>query len=214
MLALAATAPAGLAYAILDYSLVIRLLILLGLAQMPLIAWAAALAWRAGFRPARFLLLAFALAPGTATYALRALGLLASNLATDHAIELGAAAEAVLPSFALAASTAPQHGVVETNAGLNRLSLGVNLTPVSVQRLRAEFVQFGVFFGNANGPRIEALDGFDSFLTQASVPPTSIPRLRVRLCWCRAPSSACSAGASSRRRMRVLGDAAGFRRAR
>jgi len=99
----AATALAGAAYAVVGYSTIVRLLILLGLAQIPLIVAAGFLAWRAGFAPARFLLLAFAaLAPGAAVYALRALGLLDSTFATDHAIELSTAAEATLLSFALA----------------------------------------------------------------------------------------------------------------
>jgi hypothetical protein len=79
------------------------------------------------------------------------------------------------PANPYGTSSAPANGVVETNASLNLLSLGVNLAPVTAQRFKADFIQFGTFGGTANGPRIMELDGFDTFLTQASVPQAPEP---------------------------------------
>jgi hypothetical protein len=79
------------------------------------------------------------------------------------------------PANPYGTSSAPANSIVETNASLNLLSLGVNLAPVTAQRFKADFVQFGTFGGNANGPRILEFDGFDTFLTQASVPQAPEP---------------------------------------
>src|SRR5262249_2648439 len=61
-----------------------QLLILCGLAQLPLIGWAIAGGLIGGFRPARFIALGYAaLLPGGLVYALRTFGLIASTPLTD-----------------------------------------------------------------------------------------------------------------------------------
>lgn len=80
-----------------------QLLILCGLVQLPLIAWAIVAGLIGGFRPARFIGLGFAaLMPGGLVYALHTLGVIASTPWTDRAFEIGIALEAVLLSFGLA----------------------------------------------------------------------------------------------------------------
>lgn len=71
-------------------------------------------------------------------------------------------------------SVAPVNGVID-HIGYNLLSLGVNIAPVTTNRFRAEFVQFGFVDPSASGPRIQELDGFDTFLTQATIPTTAVP---------------------------------------
>lgn len=66
-------------------------------------------------------------------------------------------------------SVAPLNGIVESN-GYNLLALGVNLLPVTASKFRAEFVQFGLVDPSASGPRIIELDGFSTYLSQATVP--------------------------------------------
>jgi hypothetical protein len=72
-------------------------------------------------------------------------------------------------------SVAPPNGIVD-NIGYGALSLGVNIIPVTADRFRAEFVQLGPANGHADGPRIRELDGFDTFLTSASIP-TDVDRI-------------------------------------
>lgn len=87
----------------LSYRWGIQLLILLGLAQLPVIAWGIVAGLRGGFRPARFIGLGFAaLMPGVIVFALRTFGVIASTPWTDRAFEIGVALEAVLLSFGLA----------------------------------------------------------------------------------------------------------------
>jgi hypothetical protein len=68
-------------------------------------------------------------------------------------------------------SVAPPNGFLGSNCTIdNFLCFGVNLTPVTTDRFRAEFVQFGDIDPNASGPRIIELDGFDS---QFVLPPAT-----------------------------------------
>jgi hypothetical protein len=73
-------------------------------------------------------------------------------------------------------SIAPVNGIAE-NIGYGFLSLGVNIAPVTADRFRADFVQFGPANGHAAGPRIGELDGFSTFLTGATIPaePDPVP---------------------------------------
>ncbi|MBL8381587.1 MAG: hypothetical protein JNM90_00815 [Burkholderiales bacterium] len=105
--ALAASGWASLAAMLLgltaSYRWGIQMLMLCGLAQLPLIGWAILVGVRDGFRPALFIGLGFtALMPGALVYALRTFGVLASTPWTDRAFELGVTLEAVLLSFGLA----------------------------------------------------------------------------------------------------------------
>ena len=85
------------------------------------------------------------------------------------------------PANPYSSSLAPPNGVVDpvVLAGFGVLSLGVNIVPVTTDRFRAEFVQFGDRNLSASGPRIQELDGFDTFLSNATIPetpgPNSIP---------------------------------------
>jgi hypothetical protein len=69
----------------------------------------------------------------------------------------------LFPSNPYGNTPAPEFSVIETNAAGNLLVLGANIAPVTAQRFRAEFVQFGFFAPNASGPRVFELDGFDAF---------------------------------------------------
>jgi hypothetical protein len=54
----------------------------------------------------------------------------------------------------------------------NMLELFVNITPITAQNFRAEFVQYGNgsrYYGDSQGPRINELDGY------AYVPPSGVP---------------------------------------
>lgn len=68
-------------------------------------------------------------------------------------------------------STAPPNGILESFPAdrPELLRLGVNLTPVTTNKFRAEFVQFGSIAG-ASGPRIKELDGYDTILTAVPIP--------------------------------------------
>jgi hypothetical protein len=83
----------------------------------------------------------------------------------------------LLPSNPYGSTPAPALSVIETNAAGNLLVLGANIAPVTAQRFRAEFVQFGFFAPNASGPRVLELDGFDTFHESVATPvpePTSL----------------------------------------
>lgn len=78
-------------------------LLLISAVLLPTILVSIVLAHWRGYRPARFLLLAFgALVPGCTLYLLRTAGLIESSTLTEHAIEVSTAFEALLLSFALA----------------------------------------------------------------------------------------------------------------
>jgi len=78
----------------------------------------------------------------------------------------------LFPSNPYGNTPAPPSSIIETNADKNLLVVGANMAPVTAQRLRAEFVQYGVFASNASGPRIFELDGFDTFHENIA---TSVP---------------------------------------
>lgn len=79
------------------------------------------------------------------------------------------------PALLYGNNVAPPNSVFETNATLNALFLGVNLTPVVSDKFRAVFVQYGIAQCCESGPRIAELDGFNTYLTQASIPAVPIP---------------------------------------
>ena len=80
------------------------------------------------------------------------------------------------PALLYGNNVAPANSILETNATLNALFLGVNLLPVASDKFRAEFVQYGVAQCCLNHPKqILELDGYDSYLTQASIPHTPVP---------------------------------------
>lgn len=81
----------------------LRLMMLVTVAVVVVIVVAGIRGFVSGYRPARFVLLAFsALAPGAVLLIMRTVGWVPSNFFTDHAIELGTACEAILLSFGLA----------------------------------------------------------------------------------------------------------------
>ncbi len=99
-LAAAALAVGG---ASISYPIALRGVLLMTVGIMGVILVAAVRAYRQGYGPARFLLLAFAaLVPGVVLYMARTVGWAPSNLLTDHAVELSTALEALLLSFGLA----------------------------------------------------------------------------------------------------------------
>lgn len=63
------------------------------------------------------------------------------------------------PSNPYGESEPPPNGSVQTNDLNNALSLCANVSPITAQEFRAEFVQFGG--SAAPGPRISELDGYD-----------------------------------------------------
>ncbi|MCC6776414.1 MAG: PEP-CTERM sorting domain-containing protein [Hyphomicrobiales bacterium] len=67
-------------------------------------------------------------------------------------------------------NVAPPNAILETNATKNALFLGVNLLPVSSNKFRAEFVQYGPAQCCESGPRILELDGYGTHLAGASTP--------------------------------------------
>jgi hypothetical protein len=79
------------------------------------------------------------------------------------------------PALLYGNNVAPPNSILETNATLNNLFLGVNLLPVTSDKFRAVFVQYGIAQCCESGPRIAELDGFDTYLTQASIPEVPIP---------------------------------------
>jgi len=76
----------------------------------------------------------------------------------------------LFPSNPYGTTPAPASAILETNADLSLLALGVNVSPLTAQRFRAEFVQFGFFASNASGPRVLELDGYNEFLADADLP--------------------------------------------
>ncbi len=99
----AAAIPAAIVGIWVSYPHGLRLMMLVTLVEVCVIAAAGIHGLASGYRPARFVLLAFAtLAPGAVLLILRTTGWVPSNLLTDHAIELSTACEAILLSFALA----------------------------------------------------------------------------------------------------------------
>jgi len=88
---------------VFGYAVAIKTIIGWVLLTILVLILAMVLTLKQGYRPARFLLYAFAtLAIGTFIYIARLNNLLPSNLALDHALDLAIVAEAVLLSFALA----------------------------------------------------------------------------------------------------------------
>jgi hypothetical protein len=76
-----------------------------------------------------------------------------------------------MPALLYGDNTPPPNSIFETNSpAKNQIRLGVNIVPVTTDRFRAEFVQYGPAQCCESGPRINELDGFDSHFTQASVP--------------------------------------------
>jgi hypothetical protein len=76
----------------------------------------------------------------------------------------------LFPSNPYGNTPAPAFSVIETNGDKNLLVVGANIAPVTAQRYRAEFVQFGVFAPNASGPRVFELDGFDTLHEDVAAP--------------------------------------------
>ena len=88
---------------LLPYRPLLVALLLIGAVLLPTIVITIVLAHWRGYRPARYLLLAFgALLPGCLLYLLRTAGMIESSPLTEHAIEVSTALEALLLSFALA----------------------------------------------------------------------------------------------------------------
>ena len=88
---------------LLPYRPLLVALLLIAAVLLPTIVVTIVLAHWRGFRPARYLLLAFgALLPGCLLYLLRTAGMIESSPLTEHAIEVSTALEALLLSFALA----------------------------------------------------------------------------------------------------------------
>lgn len=79
------------------------------------------------------------------------------------------------PALLYGNNVAPPNSILETNAALNNLFLGVNLLPVTSDKFRAVFVQYGIAQCCESGPRIAELDGFNTYLTQASIPEVPVP---------------------------------------
>lgn len=90
-------------YPLVGYSGVIRLTIAVMVLIVAVILAALLVALVRGFRPARYVLVAFgALLPGALLHVLHAFGLIGSSFLAEHALEVSTAAEALLLSFALA----------------------------------------------------------------------------------------------------------------
>ncbi len=88
---------------LLPYRPLLVALLLIAAVLLPTIVVAIVRAHWRGYRPARYLLLAFgALLPGCLLYLLRTAGIIESSPLTEHAIEVSTALEALLLSFALA----------------------------------------------------------------------------------------------------------------
>jgi hypothetical protein len=95
---------------------------------------------------------------------------------TLHSVEWQTAATVTLRSFILnAAHDGPPRDANARGFSEFRLYAFDTLSSSLAQRFKADFVQFGTFGGSANGPRIMEIDGFDTFLTQASVPQAPEP---------------------------------------
>lgn len=90
-------------YPLLGYPIVIRLTMAATIVFMVVLVTALVVAFVRGFRPARYVLIAFgALLPGAIVHMLHALGLIPGSFYVERALELSTAAEALLLSFALA----------------------------------------------------------------------------------------------------------------
>lgn len=74
------------------------------------------------------------------------------------------------PSNPYGTTPAPANTIIATNGDGSLLDLSANLIPVTSDKFRAEFVQYGYVYGNASGPRIVELDGFDTYFEEASIP--------------------------------------------
>jgi class 3 adenylate cyclase len=99
---IAANAVVMLLAFVLPLSASALLVVGLGLCACAFVLTAAVLALRAGFRPARFFLLAFGfLLLGAATYALKTFGALPVNFFTTNGMQLGSALEVTLLTLAL-----------------------------------------------------------------------------------------------------------------
>lgn len=101
----------------IEYQIISKLTVLIGLIYPYLILWIAIAAWRRGFGPARFLVAAFAVvAAGVGAFALRLAGLLPDNFITAYAIQIGVVLEFLLLSFALSERTRLQRKRQERDA--------------------------------------------------------------------------------------------------
>ena len=70
-------------------------------------------------------------------------------------------------------SLSPTNGFLSDSCALdNYLCLGVNLSPVTTGKFRAEFTPSGT--GSNSGPRILELDGYDTYFDGVSIP-SSVP---------------------------------------
>ena len=74
------------------------------------------------------------------------------------------------PALRYGNNVAPLNSILETDATLEALSLGVNIVAVTSDKFRATFRQYGVANFHASGPRIHELDGFGSYIDEASIP--------------------------------------------
>ena len=81
----------------------------------------------------------------------------------------------VFPTNPYGDTVAPPYSMILTNPGKNRLELSANVVPTAAQRFRAELVQFGYWSGNASGPRVLELDGYNTFLPGIDEPPSGEP---------------------------------------
>jgi len=68
----------------------------------------------------------------------------------------------LFPSNPYSTTPAPPNTFIESRS-YEWLELAANVTPVTSQRFRAEFVQYGDSVPSALGPRVHYLDGFDTF---------------------------------------------------
>jgi hypothetical protein len=76
-----------------------------------------------------------------------------------------------MPALLHGNNTPPPNSIFETNSPFNNaLRLGVNLIPVTTDRFRAEFVQYGPAQCCESGPRISEFDGFGTYFAEASIP--------------------------------------------
>jgi hypothetical protein len=67
----------------------------------------------------------------------------------------------LFPSNPYSTTPTPPNAIIESNS-YGDLFLAANVSPVTSQRFRAEFVQYGDTIPSATGPRIRELDGFDT----------------------------------------------------
>ena len=81
----------------------------------------------------------------------------------------------LFPDNPYASTVAPANSLIEVigSSDVNRIRLATNIVPTTAQRFRGEFVQFGTFGGNANGPRVFEIDAYDTFYSGLPVPSSS-----------------------------------------